>query len=117
MSVDAAFPIFVFGGNDLSLFASFDSLTTALEGVDVEDGVYTAYDSCGRAVALEASGVSRGRFTVEIGRIVVGDVSEIPSVAEFEDRLRSYLHACGEDPREQVTLQELVHACAKHFRY
>ena len=117
MSVEAAFPIFVFDGNDLSLFASFDSLTIALEGVDVEDGVYAAYDSSGRAVALTASGVLRGCFTVEIGRVVVGDVNATPDVTEFDGRLRSYLHACGEGKSEETTLQELVHACIKRAGY
>jgi len=117
MTVEAMFPIFVFDGNDLSLFASFNSLTTSLEGVDVEDGVYAAYDSSGRAVALQASGVSRGRFTVEIGRVVVGAVSETPDVAAFGGRLRSYLHACGEGSRREMTLEELVHACIKRKGY
>ena len=54
MSFDAAFPIFVFEGNDLSLFGDFNSLVTGLEGIDVEDGVYQAYDSRGRVVGLKA---------------------------------------------------------------
>ncbi|ABE43580.1 hypothetical protein [Polaromonas sp. JS666] len=117
MTGQATFPIFVFDGNDLSLFDSFNSLTTALEGVDVEEGVYTAYDSSGRVVFLQATGVARGRFTVEIGRVIVGPVSEAPDVADFGRRLRSYLQACGEDSRAGMTLEELVHACIKRTGY
>jgi hypothetical protein len=111
MNVDAVFPVFLFEGNDLSLFDDFDSLVMGLEGIDVEDGVYQAYDSRGRAVGLKAHGVKRGSFMVEIGTVVVGDVSAHPSTEEFEGRLRSYHEACGEDPQVEMSTEELVHAC------
>jgi hypothetical protein len=113
MTVEAKFPVFVFEGNDLSLFADFDSLTIDLEGVDVEGGVYVAYDASGREVALRATGVSRGRFGVEIGRVLVGEVSAVPSCEQFERRLRSYLQACGRSPRADAALSELVQACVE----
>ena len=114
MSVRAAFPIFVFEGNDLSLFDDFDSLMTSLEGIDVEDGVYQAYDARGRAVELKAHGVKRGRFTVEVGRVAVGEVGAHPSSEEFEGRLRSYLVTRGEDVEREMSTEELVDACIRH---
>jgi hypothetical protein len=113
MSVDAAFPILVFEGNDLSLFDDFDSLTTALEGIDVEDGVYQAYDSRGRAVELKAGGVKRGRFMVEVGTITVGGISTHPSSEEFKSRLRWYLAALGQDFDSEMSTEELVNACIR----
>ncbi|MGC1175935.1 hypothetical protein [Polaromonas sp.] len=116
MSVEAAFPIFVFEGNDLSLFDDIHTLTTTLEGVDIEDGMYQAYDSRGRVIGLEAHGVKRGVFMVEIGTVVVSGISARPSVEEFEERLRSYLKACGADSRREMSAEELIHACINRAR-
>ena len=117
MTADPTFPIFVFDGNDLSLFGDFNSITTDLEGVDVEDGRYAAFDATGRAVVLKAVGVLRGRFSVEIGRVLVGDESTTPSVQEFENRLRLHLHACGRIPRTETSMRELVQACKELAGY
>lgn len=116
MSERAVFPIFVFEGNDLSLFDSFEALVTGLEGVDVEDGAYKAYDSCGRAVVMEAQGVVRGRFVVEIGTVAVRGVDEVPSVDLFESDLRSFLQACSETPAAELPIEDLVRACIKRAR-
>lgn len=116
MSFDAAFPIFVFEGNDLSLFDDFDSLVTGLEGIDVEDGVYQAYDSRGQVVGLKAQGVMRGRFVVEVGTVAIGGVNAQPSVQEFEERLRSYLEARGENSHGEISTEELVDVCISHAR-
>lgn len=117
VTANVAFPIFVFEGNDLSLFDSFESLVAGLEGIDVEDGVYQAYDSHGKEVGLEARGVSRGRFVVEIGNVVVGRVAEAPNLEQFESKLLSYLTASGKGPSQNLSFEELVHACIKCARW
>lgn len=116
VSIQPVFPIFVFEGNDLSLFADFHSLTTALEGIDVDDDVYQAYDSLGRKLALEARGVIRGRFVVDIGTVHTGAVSQLPSGPEFLNHLRAYLQACGQNPLSGQSLDELVQACIRSTR-
>ena len=116
MSAHPAFPVFVFDGNDLSVFGDMRSLCTGLEGVDVEDDVYEAYDAQGHALELKASGVKRGRFGVEIGTVAVGRLSEHPNGEEFVGRLRSYLAACGVVAPQHSSTQELVDACIRRAR-
>ena len=116
MNAQPAFPILVFDGNDLSVFGDVRSVCTGLEGIDVEDGVYQAYDSHGRVVELKACGVKRGRFGVEVGTVAVGRLSEHSDGEEFEGRLRSYLAACGEDAPQHWGIRELVDACIRHAR-
>ena len=45
-------PIFVAEGDDVFAFRTIDDAQQALEAIDVEDGVYLAWDSTGRVLAL-----------------------------------------------------------------
>lgn len=113
-------PLLVFEGGDLSIFRSLAEVESALEGIDVEDGVYEAFDSAGRVVSLKASGVVRGQHVVDIGRTRVESVETLPTAG---DRLKRLLHehlgAIGRAMPIGTDLRDLVAACQslhKHER-
>jgi hypothetical protein len=56
------FPIFISEPNSVYAYDSIADAQLDLETVDVEGGVYSGYDSEGRRLVLQASGVQRGRF-------------------------------------------------------
>ena len=45
-------PIFVADGDDVSAFRTIADAQRALEEIDVDDGIYLAWDSTGRVLAL-----------------------------------------------------------------
>jgi hypothetical protein len=74
----AAFPIFVI--DDAQEVIRFDSDREMhwMEAVDVEDGVYTAFDGLGRPIALKIVEVRRkflGLIPKVVQEIVPGDVT------------------------------------------
>ena len=52
-------PIIIAEGLDVSFFRSAEAAALALEGPDVVDGIYRAYDADGRPLALAARGGPR----------------------------------------------------------
>lgn len=111
-------PFFVFEGLDLTLCDSLGEIENSLEGVDVADGIYEAFDAKGRVIGLKASGVRRGRFTVEVGQTYVETVAETPAGAERLARLlRDYLRAAGQPASDVAALRDLVRDCAALHRH
>jgi len=105
-------PLVVFDGCDLSLYGSFDELERDLEGIDVEDGVYEAFDAIGGVVRLSATGVERGRFRVTIGETHVDSVEATPTGASrLHELLGQHLEAVGRPAPPDAPLEDLVAQC------
>ena len=112
MVTEIASPFLVFDGLDLSIYESLGSIEGELEGVDVEDGVYEAFDSIGRVVRLKATGVKRGKFTVDIGKTHVDTVEATPTGAgRLYDLLRDHLREIGQAMPHGASLNHLVAKC------
>ena len=111
-------PFFVFEGLDLSIYDSLNEIEANLEGVDVEDGVYEAFDSMGRVIDLKATAVERGKFTVDIGKTHVETVAATPTGAERLCRLfRKSLRAIGRSVLNEASLHDLVLKCETLHRH
>jgi hypothetical protein len=78
-------PVFVVEGGDVSAYESLQGAMDAIEGVDVEDGLYAVYDADGRRV-------QRSRFTVDVGLVRGESVEPEPTGA---DELRRSLLRLG----------------------
>lgn len=105
-------PFFVFDGLDLSIYDSLDSIEVDLEGVDVEAGIYEAFDAIGRVVRLKATGVKRGKFIIDIGETHVDTVEPTPTGAERLFRLLfDHLREIGHAAPQGVDLADLVAEC------
>ena len=111
MAQDISPPIFVFEGLDLSIYDSIDSMRRGLEGVDVDDGIYEAFDSVGCLLRLSASGVERGTFVLAIGEIGKVAREQTPTApVRFYTLLWDYLKAIGHTPPTGAPLSALVAA-------
>lgn len=105
-------PFFVFEGHDLSIFDSLDSIEGGLEGVDVEDSIFEAFDAIGRVVRLEATGAKRGKFIVDIGETHVKSVDPTATgAARLYNLLIQYLQAIGRTIPHEARLNDLVAEC------
>jgi hypothetical protein len=81
----------------------------ALEGVDVEDGLYAVYDADGRSIALEGVGVKRSRFIVEVGVVQVASIEAEPTgTDELRQSLLRFGRHCGWDVDDETQLAVLV---------
>jgi hypothetical protein len=109
---DAGFirpPVFVVDGEDVSVYDSLEDAMGALEGVDVEDGLYAVYDADGRRIALKGVGVKRSRFIVEVGLVQVESIEAEPTGAdELGQLLLRFGRHSGWDVNEGTPLAELV---------
>lgn len=101
----------------IEMFDDLAQLASAVEGVDVEDGNYLAFDAVGRVIELTAQGVTRARPTVDIGTVTAGlawpSVSRPGALAEH---LRTHLRRVSEarstpPPQDGADLTELVARC------
>ena len=100
-----SYPLFVAEGLDLSLFRSIPEAERGLEGVDVADGIYRGFDAEGRTLKLEARGVRKGHFTVEIGTVHISLAESRPAHAgELQQLLRDHLEAFGEHVESSAEL-------------
>lgn len=75
VTIPAVPPVFLIGDGQCEAFASIDALALGIEGVDLLIGDYRAFDASGRVIDLSATGVTQGRFWVDVGQ-----VSAAPSV-------------------------------------
>jgi len=116
------FPIFVSEPNDLYAFDSLSDLQLHLEPVDVEDGIYEAYDSEGRRLSLRAMGVRRGwlgSIDQHKASIIVARAEQTPTHAEaLRGLLVSFLSAVEKEgpPLDGLSLQELESRALPHAR-
>lgn len=105
-------PVLVFEGCDLLIYGSFDELEQDLEGIDVEDGIYEAFDAIGRVVRLSAAGVERGRFCVSIGETHAHSIEAPPAGASrLHGLLQQHLEAVGRPVPHNARLEDLVTRC------
>ena len=92
MTMPVVPPVFLIGDGECEAFASIDALALGVEGVDLVNGDYRAFDASGRVVNLIATGVTQRRFSVDVGQ-----VSAAPSApaevapGELADALRGWL--------------------------
>jgi hypothetical protein len=111
-------PFFVFEGLDLSIYDSLNEIEANLEGVDVEGGLYEAFDSMGRVIGLKATGVKRGKFTVDIGKTHVETIAATSAGAErLSKLLHDHLLAFGRSVPNEANLHDLVLKCEALHRH
>ena len=104
-------PLFVVEGLDISAYRTREKLETDLEGIDVAENRYQAYDAEGRLLTLTAIGGRRSGFVVNVGRVTVSGVETTPThQAELAKALRNHLDAIGRPPAEGLELHQLVKA-------
>jgi hypothetical protein len=108
-------PIIVSESGDLSIFRSVQDAEQYLEGPDVLENLYVAYDCEGRLLRLEAKGAKNSKFlrmtTWDIGKVIITSTESEPShVKDLEKLLRGFLEKLGTTPSslEGATLTELL---------
>lgn len=88
-------PLFVFEGFDLVICQSIEELYREIEPWDVSDRV-EVFDSSGARLLVHTEGVSRTRFTVGGGEVVVDGIDAGQgSAARFRWSLEQYVQAVG----------------------
>lgn len=102
-------PVFVVEGGDVSAYDSLAGAMATLEGVDVEDGLYSVYDADGRRIVLKGVGVQRSRFTVDVGLVQVESIESEPTGADaLRQSLLRFGRHCHWDIDDATPLTELV---------
>jgi hypothetical protein len=117
-------PIVVIDGSDISIYKSVSEAERHLEGPDVKDGRYLAYDSEGRLLKLDAIGVKRtslfvGISMVDIGYVKITAESETLHVEPLKDLLIKFLtrFSIDGDWLHRASLNELLNACITHIGF
>lgn len=104
-------PIIIAEGLDLSFFRSAEAAATALEGPDVIDGIYRAYDADGLPLALASRGEPPDyNAVVEIAPPADGSRDQ----AGLAALLREYLGAVGQHAPERAPLSALLEQAVAH---
>jgi len=94
---------------DLTMYDTLESIEAGLEGVDVQDGLYEAYDSIGRVVDLHATKVKREWVFVDIGQTQAKVTHVNPRGADKLRRiLLHHLQSRGIDVSPESDLADLV---------
>lgn len=104
-------PLIVTGEGEALVFESAEDLCGYLEWIDVEDGVYDAWDSEGRRLSLTVERKTRKRrWLPGHTKIEVVHIQDDPSSTSDSEALRRELFAClssvGESP-EQLSTEPL----------
>ena len=120
---EGAPPFFVFEeGHDLTIYDSLSQIEVGLEGIDVEDGVYEAYDSKGRAISLTAKGVKKRKLFWNIEIVDIGETHakvlepERAASERFHELLRGYIEARDRGSSADSDLDTLVARCVSICR-
>ena len=91
---------------------SVKELLSVVEGIDLAEGSYVAYDSTGKAITLEPHGYSRGRFAIGVGCVRVKDIESEPSHAsDLKMHLIRWARGLGREIGTDASLEEAVQAC------
>lgn len=85
---DVTWPVVLFDGGDLGMYASYSDLNGYIEALDVEDGVYEAYDSAGRPLDLLTQGGPKAYRCPVLVNVREGVQLEVEAL---EKRLRDYV--------------------------
>jgi hypothetical protein len=96
-------PIIVVEGLDVSFFPSPSAAAAALEGPDVIDGIYQAYDADGRRLVLKSAGGA-----ADYSAVVVVEESGVIESDALSQLLREYLAAAGQHVPPRSSIAELV---------
>jgi hypothetical protein len=106
MNTSLQLPIIVAEGEDISVFESVKSAESYIEAIDVDDGVYQAWDSEGRVLTLTADPPYKALITRAVHISV-----EQPEKLEPE-KLEAYLAKVLRkyvDPKfESISLEETI---------
>lgn len=100
-------PIIISEGLDLSFYDSTENAELALEGPDVLDGIFEAFDSKGHVLELRSEGGPHDYSA----RVRIEERQGETAPDKLIDILLRYLEAIGVEPPKQRSLDTLV-ACA-----
>ena len=97
---------------DVIFCESVQELLSAVEGIDIAEGSYLAYDSVGRAIELEPHGHRRGRFAIDVGLVRAKGVESEPTHAdELKMHLLRWARVLGREIRNDASLADTIQAC------
>lgn len=98
-------PIIIADGLDVGFFPTIEAAARALEVIDVEDGIYRAFDRDGKALRLSSSG----------SRVIITcPTPTLDARNELLLLLREFLHEIGEGGgTESMDLEQLIRHCRK----
>jgi hypothetical protein len=82
---DVTWPVVLFDGGDMSMYASYSGLNGYIEAVDVDDGVYEAFDSTGLPLDLSTYAGPKAYMRQTLVQVRDGVPPEIEAL---EKRLR-----------------------------
>lgn len=105
-------PIIVDENGDLEVYRDVEDACSALEAIDVLDGVYVAYDSRGYPLSIETSGSIATGMSISPGTT--------PRPDDLVRRLRHFVESVGSDrvgvdSVESVSLEHLLAALLRFF--
>ena len=111
-------PLVLFEGGDLTMYANYADLNGYVEAVDVDNGEYEAFDSAGRPIDLSTEGGPK-----EYGRPVLVGVREgVPlEVDSLTARLRGHVQGLASARAawpnfESDSLSELIEGLMPFYR-
>ena len=94
---DVVPPIVIYGDGDCDVFPTVPLACQAVEATDVDDGLYEAFDSQGRALRLVTE---RNQVFIEL------PANSVPESAALERRLRDHIGTVGADRVGIVNLRD-----------
>ncbi len=100
-------PLFAFEGGDVSIFHSVNELESTLEGIDVLNGAYEAFDSEGFRLELEPRGTRQSMFVIQVGTVRVTGRGERDE-ASLAQHLRRHLRAVYSLEDDSWGLRDLI---------
>ena len=117
-SVICRYPLIIAEGLSIYLFSSLGEAEGWLEAIDVADGAYVGFDSEGRALKLEASGVRKSWFAMSEGTTHISlDETSPTHTRKLKQFLLSHLEAAGEDIDATTDMETLVEICKRVHKY
>lgn len=102
--MDIVPPVVVVDGLDVSFFRTPEEAGRALEGPDVLEGLYVAYDATGQPLDLH----SEGGPSDYSARVWFSRRSGPPATGDLEKVLRDFLVALGESVPPEAGLDTLL---------
>ena len=108
-------PIFVVEGDDVSAFRTIADAERALEEIDVDDGIYLAWDSSGRVLAL-TTGFQSG-FPGSMGVHITAGVPERVEPDALRSLLVRVLHQYAQLDTASSSLQDVLSAFLRWASY
>jgi hypothetical protein len=104
-------PIIIAEGLDVSFYGSADAAALALEGPDVIEGIYRAFDADARPLLLSSSG-GPSDYSARLDISLYPGAS--PDVRGLSTLLREYLTATGQYVPDDAPLEALLKQAQAH---